>query len=57
MDLLIQFLRFAIPLLPGISDVARDFWGQNSLGPMPPDLAEWDAIDQRINRERETRKE
>lgn len=54
MDLLLQFARFAVPLLPGLFPVLKDFWGKNNLGPMPPDVAAWDAVDAKIDKERET---
>lgn len=48
-DLLIKFLQFAIPLIPGLRPVAAKFWGDQGLGPMPPDLAAWDDVDRRVD--------
>ncbi len=45
LELLVSFLTFAIPKLPGLIPVVKDFWGANKLGPMPPDLQAWDTID------------
>lgn len=53
LELLIKFLAFALPKIPGLSDVAKDFWGQNNLGPMPPDLAAWDDTDSRVDKARD----
>jgi hypothetical protein len=55
--MLIKFLAFALPKVPGLADVAKDFWGQNNLGPMPPDLGAWDDVDARVNQARDTQNE
>ncbi len=52
MDLLLQFIRFAAPFLPGLFPVLKDFWGQNNLGPLPPDISAWENVDARIDKER-----
>lgn len=52
---LLQFLAFVGEAAPHVFPVVRDalcaFWGQChvDLGPMPPDLAGFEAIDARID--------
>jgi hypothetical protein len=46
--LLVDFLRYALPLVPGLREVACAFWQcRVDLGPMPPDLSGFDAVDRR----------
>jgi hypothetical protein len=52
LGLLVAFAREVIPRIPGVAPLLIDFWGRHQLGPMPPDLAAWDSIDARIDRER-----
>lgn len=54
--LVAELVRTVLPLVPEASlppflAQVKDFWGKNNLGPMPPDLAAWAAVDAKIDRE------
>ena len=55
--LLVQFLSFALPRLPALYPVARDFWGaRGDLGPLPPAVELWAGTDAAIDAERAKRR-
>ncbi len=50
--ILVQFLSFALPRLPALFPVARDFWGANDhLGPLPPAIEAWAHTDAAVDAE------
>ena len=53
--LLVDFLAYALPKIPSLLPVAVGFWGsRDDLGPLPPDLARWDAVDEAVDTEAAT---
>jgi hypothetical protein len=51
--LLIEFAKWAAPMMPEVIKLVRTFWqGRADLGPVPPDLrADFAAVDADIDRQ------
>ncbi len=56
MDLILRLLAAVLPLAPSILPRVVKFWGDEGLGPLPPDLARWAAVDKAIDAEIASRK-
>ena len=43
--------RYLLSRVPSLLPHVRSFWGDHDLGPLPPELGPWEAVDAKIDAE------